>query len=80
MSHCSLHCVPTTQKPISKARCQPCCQGDEKQLLKDRDVTKQPNVLSHLSAPDDTWMKAGFRSTTSGNSSLPLAAAEAGSP
>lgn len=42
----------------------PSCQGHEEQLLKDCEVTKQPIALSHLSAPDGTGAKAGFRSTT----------------
>ncbi|RMC02989.1 hypothetical protein DUI87_20182 [Hirundo rustica rustica] len=75
-----LHCAPTVPKPISMATCHPCCQGDEEQLLEDRDVTKPPNASPHLLAPDGPWVKAGFRSTTtpyttSGNKSLAAAAA-----
>lgn len=72
--------LPPLRSPSPRPDATPAAQGDEEQLLKDCHVTQKPNVLSYLSAPNGTWMKAGFGSTTSGNNSLPLAAAAAGSP
>lgn len=47
MSHCSLH-----SEAHLHGQMPPLLPRDEQQLLKDRDVTKQPNALPHLSAPD----------------------------